>query len=128
MRELGETILGVIWEVLVWAWGAVLIGIVLLFPLGAAIAIDAIARDYPPALVLGSGVGLAYVLAIAPWNGDAPWHLPVAVAAAATCWAAWTLSGRTSDLAALGACIAVALAGWFVSRFIVRRNEVLSNG
>ena len=96
MRDIGETVLGATWQALVWAWGLALVAIVLLFPLGAAIAIDAIARDYPPALVLGAGVGLAYVLAIPPWNGDSPRNLPVAMAAAAGCWAGWTLSGGDS--------------------------------
>jgi hypothetical protein len=125
VRDFGETVLGAAWRALVWAWGAVLAAIVLLFPLGAAIAIDAFARDYPPALVLGAGIGLAYVLAISPWNADSPRNLPVAMAASAASWVGWTLiGGGGPDLVALAACPAVAAAGWVISRFVTRRRAV----
>jgi hypothetical protein len=120
LGEAAETVLGILWALLIYAWGAVLTGIVLLFPLAAAYAISLVVDGVPTAAALGAGVAVAYVMEMPPWNAEERWSLPVALGAAAASWAGWLLRVGPADGIALVTPLAIAVIGWAVRRGVNR--------
>ena len=118
LGEAAETVLGLLWALLIYAWGAALTAIVLLFPLAAAYAISLIVDGVSAPVALGAGVAAAYIMEMPPWNAEERWSLPVALGAASASWAGWLLRVGPADAIALAVPLAVASIGWAVRRAV----------
>jgi hypothetical protein len=118
-RDWLEVPIGLAWWALVHVWGAALMAIVLLLPLGLAVGLTAIV-DWPtPAAALGLGVGLSFLVGVPPWSAEDRSSLPLILGGTSASWVGWAMIagvGVTALVVALG----VAVVGWMV-RVVARR-------
>jgi hypothetical protein len=119
LRNWIELPIGLAWWALIHAWGAVLLAIVLLLPLGLAVGMTAILDWLTPTAALGLGVALSFLVGVPPWTAEERSSLPLILVAATASWIGWALmvgAGVTALVVAMG----VAVIGWSL-RAVARR-------
>ena len=116
LGEAAEIAIGLTYFVFVRAWSVILPAIILLFPLGMAIGLVLVVDGLAPAVALGIGVALGFILDIPPWNAEERYSLPLVVLAATASWVGWNLRMGPADAAVLVVAVAVAIGGWAVRR------------